>query len=224
MWFEPKKLAAVVALLLGGAVVAVALWPHREQLNRENLMSWLEALESMGPLAFFGLMSVAPLFWAPLTPFLLLAPAFGTGTAIVGTFLALALNMVLSWAVSGKWLRPVFEKLAARFGYPVPKVSAEGMVGMALMLRLTPGVPFPLQNYLLGLARMPLGKYLMVSLPIMWSISLGFILLGKSMMQGNWQLAMLAVALVVLVSFGLRTLRSRLWAKHLAEGALERDA
>lgn len=207
------KFLLILAVLLGGMLGAFVLWQYREHLTRESLMAIVESFAAMGPWVYFSLMAVLPLLWVPLSPFLLLAPAFGIGTAIFGSLCALTLNVVLSWFVSGKWFRPLFERLVNRFGYSVPDISDKSMVGFAVLLRITPGVPFPLQNYLLGVAGMPLGKYLAVSLPIIWIVSSSLILLGESIMSGSGRLAVIGIFLAVLVALALRYWRGKLQAK-----------
>ncbi|MDQ8188142.1 hypothetical protein [Pelagicoccus sp. SDUM812002] len=211
------KLVFGFGLLLAGALAAALVWHHREFLNREQLMRTVESLAAMGPWVFFSLMAVLPLFWMPLSPFLVLAPAFGIETAIFGTASALTFNVVISWFVSGKWFRPLFERVVNRVGYSVPEVPARRMLGFALVLRLTPGMPFPLQNYLLGLARMPLGQYLMVSLPIIWIVSTSLMLLGESIMSGNIRFAIVGVFLAMIVALAFRYWRGKLEAKAAIE-------
>ncbi len=219
--FQFKLLFVLAAVLVGGLVAAL-LWQFREYLNREQLLRLVESFAAMGPWVFFSLMAVLPLFWMPLSPFLILAPAFGIETAILGSASALTFNVVISWFVSGKWFRPIFERLVNRFGYSVPEIPARKMLGFALLLRITPGVPFPLQNYLLGLARMPLGRYLAVSLPIIWIISSSLILLGESIMSGNGRLAIIGIFVAVLVALAFRYWRGRLEAKaELVNGDTE---
>ncbi|MDQ8179905.1 hypothetical protein [Pelagicoccus sp. SDUM812005] len=208
------KIAIASALFVFGVLGAWALWRYREYLNREQLMAVVESFAAMGPWVFFSLMAVLPLFWMPLSPFLILAPAFGIETAIVGSTCALTFNVLISWFVSGKWFRPLFERLVNRFGYSVPDISGRRMLGFALLLRITPGVPFPLQNYLLGLAGMPLGQYLAVSLPIIWIISSSLILLGESIMSGNARLAIIGIFVAVAVALGFRYWRGKLEAKN----------
>jgi uncharacterized membrane protein YdjX (TVP38/TMEM64 family) len=206
----------LAAVLLGAAAVAI-LWHCREHLNREQLGALVESFAAMGPWVFFSLMAILPLVWVPVSPFLILAPAYGVEMAIMGSACALAFNIVISWVVSGKWFRPVFERVVNRFGYSVPEIPPRRMLGFALLLRITPGVPFPLQNYLLGLARMPFGQYLAVSLPVIWVTSSSLILLGESIMSGNARLAGVGVGLAVVVALAFRYWRARLEAKASLE-------
>jgi len=216
---KPSRLhpLIVLALVLGLVLGAGVLWRFRESISRDQLMAFLEVFKGMGPWVFFGMMALLPLFWVPVSPFLLLAPAFGLQVAVVGSASALSVNLLLAWFVSGKWFRPLFVRLVSRFGYSVPELSDRSMLGVAVLLRITPGVPFPLQNYLLGLARMPLLKYLAVSLPIVWAMSASIVVLGESIMTGNAQLALIAIVLAVAIALILRLWRSKLQAKAIVE-------
>src|SRR5258705_2504519 len=46
-----------------------------------------------------------------------------------------------------------------RSGYKLPEVAAGDATDLIVLVRVTPGVPFPVQNYLLGLAQVPVVKY-----------------------------------------------------------------
>ncbi len=130
--------------------------------------------------------------------------------ALGGSIAALGTNMALSWLLAGKWFRPPFERLALRFGHRVPEITRGNMITVAVLLRITPGVPFPLQNYLLGLARMPFGWYIGISLPITSSFAFAFILFGDAILKGNVTVVLLAISLLIALSFGVRILRARL--------------
>lgn len=212
------QLLSLLVLLVASVAGLWLLWHFREYINREQLMGVVEAFTKMGPWVFFALMAVLPLFWVPVSPFLLLAPAFGREEAVIGSACALSINLLLAWFVSGKLFRPLFVRMVARFGYSVPEISDKSMIGVAVLLRITPGMPFPLQNYLLGLARMPLVKYLAVSLPIVWATSASVVLLGESIMTGNVQLAVIAIAVAVAVALALRYWRAKLKARAIVEG------
>lgn len=213
-----SRIQILIALCLASLLGIGVLWYFRDSLTREQFERAVEALTAMGPWVFFGMMALLPLFWVPASPFLLLAPAFGLQAAVLGSASALSVNLLLAWFVSGKLCRPVFVRLVSRFGYSVPTLSQKSMIGVAVLLRITPGVPFPLQNYLLGIAEMPLLKYLAVSLPIVWATSASVILLGESIMSGSVQLALIAIVAAVLVTLGCRYWRARLQAKSMVEG------
>ena len=121
----------------------------------------------------------------------------------------------VSWLVAGKWFRPPFERLVSRLGYTVPEMTKETMITVAAMLRITPGTPFPLQNYLLGLARMPFGWYMAVSLPLNLSIAFSIVWFGDALIKGNATMILLAFSVIIAVILAVRQLRARLKRKSL---------
>ena len=58
------------------------------------------------------------------------------------------------------------ERLIVWLGYAVPSRADHRSWELTLVLRIVPGVPFFLQNYLLGLARVRFGIYMLVSLAV----------------------------------------------------------
>ena len=90
---------------------------------------------------------------------------------------------------------------------------------MAVMLRVTPGVPFPLQNYLLGLAGMPFAKYMLISVPLNAVMCSSLILFGDALMKGSVGIAIVGVVAFVILALGTRWLRLRLREKGLEESS-----
>ena len=145
------KLAGAAVLLL---VVAVLL------LRGVNLKTYWDAgmamIQKAGPWMFFSAMAVLPAAGAPLLAFVLPAgPAFsgqlGLGGVIAACGAALAVNLALTYWVARRALRPLAERLVVRMGYKIPQIDEEAQMEVTLLLRITFGPPFFLQNYILGL-------------------------------------------------------------------------
>lgn len=205
---------AFAGLALGGGVV----WQFREEIQGIDLRGMVDWVASFGPVPFFLAMAILPSFWAPVSPFLLLAGVlYDLPVAIGGSGVALALNMALSWFLAGKLFRPVFERLVHRFGYSVPEMTHKSMISVAVLLRITPGLPFPLQNYLLGLARMPFAWYMLVSVPLTLLMASSIIIFGDAILKGNTMVVMLAVSLFIVLSVAIRQLRARLKRNSMSE-------
>ncbi len=216
------KIRSFVGLLVLGLIVATILvWQFRHELREIDIRAAIDWIAGFGPIPFFVAMAILPSFWAPVSPFLLLAGAiYDMPVAIGGSAAALATNMALSWLLAGKFFRPPFERLVHRFGYSVPELRRESMFTVAVLLRITPGMPFPLQNYLLGLARMPFLWYMGISLPLTLILSLSIVIFGDAILKGNTALILLAISLFVALSLGVRFLRARLRAKVITEEPL----
>lgn len=198
------------------ATGVVALWLSWERLMEIDIQAAVDWIAGFGPVPFFLAMSILPSLWAPVSPFLILAGAlYDMPVALLGSGLALSSNMAISWLVAGKWFRPPFERLVHRFGYTVPNLTKETMITVAALMRITPGMPFPLQNYLLGLARMPFGWYMAVSVPLNLSIAFSIVWFGDALLKGNATMIFLALSVIIALSLAVRQLRARLKRKSL---------
>jgi len=206
--------------ILGLIVVAVLFWQFRHDLGEVDVQAGIDWITDFGPIPFFAAMAVLPIFWTPVSPLLILAGAiYETPVAIVGSAVALAINMALSWLLAGKFFRPQFERFVHRFGYSAPELTRGSIFTVAVLLRITPGIPFPLQNYLLGLARMPFLWYMGVSLPLTLILSLSIVIFGDAILKGDTALILLAISLFLALSLGMRFLRARLKDKLITGGS-----
>lgn len=212
-----SRIKILIGLAAIGALVGAAnVWLFWDEILEIDVRAAVDWIACFGPVTFFAAMAILPSLWAPVSPFLLLAGAlYDMPLALLGSGLALSSNMAISWLVAGKWFRPLFERLVHRFGYTVPEITKETMVTVAALLRITPGIPFPLQNYLLGLARMPFGWYLAVSLPLNLSIAFSIVWFGDVLLKGNATMILLALSAIIALSLAVHQFRARLKRKSL---------
>lgn len=201
--------------------VAVALWwmPLTAWLDlaatgRDRLLAFLHAL---GPLPFFATMVFLPAVGAPLAPFYLLAPAHGTALGLVGSWIAVTLNLALSWLLCARLLRGVARRVAAWFGYTIPALGEKDQGRVALLVRIIPGTPYAGQNLVLGLAGVGLGPFMRMSLLIHIPLAAGCVLVGEGLLRGEAGRALVGLMLLVAVMVGVRLLRDRL--RRRREGA-----
>ncbi len=183
-----------------------------------------DAIANAGPAVYFGAMAVLPAFGVPMAPFALGAgPLFGERlgfpTIILLGILALTLNLTVTYWLARRWLRPWLTRVLARFGYNIPQVGREDITDLIVLLRVTPGFPFFVQNYLLGLVDAPFLRYLVISCAIQWPINCGFMLFGDALSQGKGKTIITAVLLIVALSVGTQFVRRHL-AKKKAKAAL----
>lgn len=212
-----SRIKILIGLAAIGALVGAAtVWLFWDEILEIDVRAAVDWIAGFGPVTFFVAMAILPSLWAPVSPFLILAGAiYDMPLALLGSGLALSSNMAISWLVAGKWFRPLFERLVHRFGYTVPEMTEETMVTVAALLRITPGMPFPLQNYLLGLARMPFGWYMAVSLPLNLSIAFSIVWFGDALLKGNATMILSALSAIIALSFAVHQLRARLKRKSL---------
>lgn len=208
--------AIVVALLLRGVDV------------RALIASLLAATREMGPWAFFGGMALLPAVGFPVMAFALTAgPAFGPQLGLPGVLLASAgaviVNILLTYWLARYAIRPVLMRWLARLGYSIPVVEKEDQTELTILVRITPGPPFFVQSYLLGLAQIPFRTYLLPSFIFpMVNIS-GVIIFGDALAQGKLKWAVLGLSLVVAAALVVHVLR-RHYAKRKKAALLPHGA
>ncbi|CAM2805705.1 TVP38/TMEM64 family protein [Rariglobus hedericola] len=179
----------------------------------------LEFVRAQGPGVFFLAMAVLPMFGFPLSPFIfsagpVFAPTLGPGVVIASGMTALAVNVSLSYWFAAFALRPWLERLISWLGYPMPKLPAGRDWEFTLVVRVVPGTPFPLQSYLLGLARVKFWIYLLVSTLVPSGYLIAAVVAGDALVQGDKRKLVFAGILFAIVGTTLHFLRKRLAAKR----------
>ena len=231
---ESSPSAARKALLIKLAVVAVVLGAVGLVVLRgvdvhALVDRVLDAVRQAGPAAFFTAMAVLPAFGVPALAFMLPAgpvfgPTLGMPVVIALSLAALTLNMMLSYWLARFALRPWLGRLIARLGYKLPQVPPGDTTSLIVLLRVTPGVPYVAQNYLLGLADAPFGQYLLISCLSSWPHQALWVYFGQQLKDGHGGLILLGVLLMVALVVATRLVRKHLGRKHakLIPGAAPR--
>jgi uncharacterized membrane protein YdjX (TVP38/TMEM64 family) len=218
-----KKLAViagVAGLVLAGAAVALGGDPRMLLGETRGLLDALiVALRDAGPAIFFTAMAVLPACGFPMLVFLLtagpaFAPSLGMPWVVVLALLAMVVNFMGSYFLARQALRPLLERLMQRLGYRLPEVGAGDALDMIIILRVTPGVPYFVQNYLLGLARAPVVQYAVASSVLSLPVGGGLVVFGRELQSGRAG-AMIATAGVLLALFAaLHLVRRHYGAKR----------
>jgi uncharacterized membrane protein YdjX (TVP38/TMEM64 family) len=84
------------------------------------------------------------------------------------------------------------------------------VMSFTLVFRITPGIPFFLQNYVLGLARVPFRTYFIVSLLAQTAWTFGFVISGGAIFEGNFGLAITGCCLLTVATLITQSVRKRL--------------
>lgn len=159
---------------------------------------------------FLGLV-VLPGFPVPTSALLLLAGSVWGGQPLQAcaiSLLAMALNMTWTYWAAAVPGRGVVERWLATGAFRMPAVPKGNQLRLLLVLRLTPGIPFFFQNYLLGFMRAPFRLYLPVSLACNSLFAVGFVLSGAGIGGGNLKPLMTGVGLIVVAVIAVQmTLR-----------------
>ncbi|MFA5057847.1 MAG: hypothetical protein WC485_07010 [Opitutaceae bacterium] len=216
-----KKGLFVAVALLGVIAVAAAVLILRGMDVKALVVQGMAIIGSAGPWVFFTAMAVLPAAGFPLLAFALPAgPAFsgqlGLGGVLVAYGTAIAVNLALTYWLAAHALRPWVERLVARAGYKIPHVAKEEQVEVTLLLRITPGPPFFLQSYLLGLGRVAFLTYMWVSWSVAMAYGVGFVVFGDAIMHGRARMAILGMSLLVTAVIVVHLVR-----KHYGKGRVQ---
>jgi uncharacterized membrane protein YdjX (TVP38/TMEM64 family) len=214
--------ALFVKLALGVLVLAIAAALLARGYDLKGLVQrTLGVIRDAGPVVFFLSMALLPAVGAPLSFFSLTAgsvfgPQIGTPAVLLLAVVAIMVNMALGYVLARRAFRPVLEALLRRLGYKLPQVESGDVNDLIVLLRVTPGVPFPAQNYLLGLAGVPFLRYLLVSAVIQLPINCAFILFGEALLSGKGRIALVSLLLLLALMAGTHLVRKHYGAKKKA--------
>lgn len=213
------KLGLALAVLITLGVLLLRGVDVRAADVRGAIDAGFVQIRAAGPWAFFGAMALLPVAGFPLSPFYLAAgEAFAARLTMPGVlalaFVANAVQFALSFWVAHRALRPLITRLLARTRYQVPQVSPENELSVALLLRVTPGPPMFLQNYLLGLSGIRFRTYMLASLAVQGVLGSATIIFGQALLSGRGGLAVLGFFVLVAAFALVRLFRQRIASRN----------
>lgn len=161
----------------------------------------------------FVSIAILPGFILPCAPLLLLAgiwgTEFGVAQACLYSVLALTINLIWTyWFAYGPG-RKIVNRLLKIFKYEIPELPSQNLNQWAIILRLTPGIPFIFTNYGLGLLKMPFVKYILISTPIISITDCGFVLASAGIFGGSWKYIWGGISILIIMILVGRILSKR---------------
>jgi uncharacterized membrane protein YdjX (TVP38/TMEM64 family) len=214
-----KRKLPIVPLAVAAAAGAVGAFLVLRGVNYKAAEEHgIAIIRSVGPWVFFSACAVLPAFAAPLSIFTItagevFAPLMTLGGVIAATMLAIAVNLALTYWLARYALRPLLSRIAEHYGYKIPRVTKENALSVAIAIRLTPGPPFFMQGYLLGLAEVPFRTFMVVSWICILPWAVGAIVLGKGIFNGNFKLALWGMGLIAVATVVVQAIRKRYAAR-----------
>lgn len=212
-------MVVLVALL---AALAGAWWfkIHDYSVSR-SIDAGLLLLRDAGPWVFFTAMAVLPALGCPMSAFYLAAGSVFTVTlglpgVLAASALALIVNVALTYWLAAYGLRPWLEEMIGRTKYKIPELKSSDHAEITLILRITPGPPFFMQGYLLGLARVRFRTYMWISFVVAMPIGSGVIVFGDAILHGKGGMAFLGLSAIVGVTLIIHFLRRHYGKKKSA--------
>ncbi len=191
---------AAIGLVLG---VGALLLAWKMGVDGAMLKAGWKATENFlkeRPWLLFAGLVFLPGLPVPMSALLFLSGTVWSDRPVVACgicLIAIILNMSWTYWAAAKAGRGLVEKFLAAGSIRIPDLPKGDHLRMTLLLRLTPGVPFFIQNYLLGFLRVPFGMYLPVSVGSNGLISIGVVLSGAGVADGNLKPLITGVGLIV---------------------------
>lgn len=205
------------ARVVGGILIlSLAAWVLHRWIGLDGLQAAVEAgwawLELAPAFVFFLTMALLCILPFPIVAFYVSAgPLYGIVPALAWIVPALVVNQLLAHRLANGLLRPFIERLIESRGYTVPRVTTKGdQTLFTVVVRITPGFPYFLQNVMLGIAGIERTRYLLISLPIQMLYATAFVVLGHSAFEGRTGIAIGALALILVASAIARLAHVRL--------------
>jgi uncharacterized membrane protein YdjX (TVP38/TMEM64 family) len=213
---------ARAALVVSALCVALALIVCRTGIHAAA-MHGIGVLREAGAVPFFAALAILPAVGFPLSAFIVASgpvfgPTLGVWHVVAYATLGIASNVTLSYMIGAHAVRPFAARLAARAGYSLPDIQAERAWKITLLLRIVPGMPFFFQSYILGVARVSFGPYLLISLLVQFVYLVSVVLFGSGLLNGDRKAMAAAGVLFVLIGVVLHVLRKNWGAAKPAPG------
>ncbi|MDP4625482.1 MAG: VTT domain-containing protein [Akkermansiaceae bacterium] len=213
----------VQLLVFAGAFLGsiFLLWAWRSGIRPDDLKGWWKELEVFlgdSPIWLFAALVVLPGLPVPSSALLFLAgivwrdkPGSACGLAVI----AMAMNLSWTYWLAAGMGRGLVVRLAGVFGVKIPEPAVSGHLRTLLVLKLTPGIPLFLQNYLCGFLRIPFRLYLPISMLCNGLVAVGLVLSGVGLGDGKIVPALTGVGLIVLGVLATQWVRG--WMRVKAE-------
>jgi uncharacterized membrane protein YdjX (TVP38/TMEM64 family) len=204
LFSNPRLQLALCGLAMVVIVAATMAW--KSGMTLAGLMGAWGAIQNYlreNPWALFLALVILPGLPIPTSALLLTAGiVWGDRpvTACLLSLFALLLNQSWTYWVASSPGRQLVEKLLATTSIKIPEVSRGDHLRLILLMRLTPGIPLFLQNYLLGFIRVPFCLYLPISFVCTGVIATGLVLSGAGLSEGQAATVATGISLIILAA------------------------
>ncbi len=176
------------------------------------LKDMLRVLDGVPLICYSLVILVLPILFLPVTPIYIIAASRAAEDSylvvLLYCYLGLTLNIVFSYYISryfGKYLRAFFNKRNIR----IPEIPENEQYELTFLIRMIPGNPLTVQNYLLGMANIPFFKYVVISLPIQYIQVAIYVWFGEAIFDGGMSKILLGGSLLFVVGVIARMLSKR---------------
>jgi uncharacterized membrane protein YdjX (TVP38/TMEM64 family) len=208
-----RNLALLFIAAFLSALAVFLLWQrYPEPAHWVSLLEDARLYLKANPWALLLTLATLPGVGFPISPLLILfgivfAPRFGMPATLAMAIAAQAVCTVWTYGLAAGPLRGFLSSYVIR-RRELPQLTDKNTLRLGLMLRLTPGFPYALQNIVLGILGMRWRPYLLVSIPITSLWAVGFVMTGGAIFEG--ELAWILTGAIILITLVLAT---RMWRR-----------
>lgn len=153
------------------------------------------------PMFFYAIgVFLLPIFFLPVTPIYFLASARAAEAdsfliVLAYCYVGVLANMIVSYFLSRKFGEYLRARLAKR-NIIVPSVPRYEQYEFTFLMRMIPGNPLVVQNYVLGLAEIPFDRYILVSVPLQFVQIAAYVYFGEGVFEGGASKILLGISLL----------------------------
>ncbi len=197
------KIIALIVVI--AAALAGALYLHQQGVTPATAMAKLREFAQgeagKNPAYYVAALAVLPYAGVPSSVlYLAWGSVFGSTMGIVWSAAGLALNLPLGYLAGKYWLREPIARLLQKRGHRILEVPPGEFTRLVVLMRIIPGPPLVMQNFLLAMAGVPFWQYYLLSLPLALLFAAGILLTGGALFEGNTKLVVAGVSLVIAVT------------------------
>ena len=191
----------VVLFLAMAASVVVASKMGVDPASLKGIWKAVESYLKLHPAALFWALVILPGLPIPSSALMLMAGVVWRQQPVMACglyLLAMVMNLTWTYWLAAGPARRLVERMLAATEIQIPDLPRGDHLKLILVLKLTPGIPFFLQNYLLGFLRAPFHLYLPISILCNGIIGSGIVLGGAGLSDGRLMPALTGISLIVL--------------------------
>ena len=212
-----RNVRNLILFLLPGiasAAVVYSLWHANPDLAYwKGLLYGLRDFLAENPWSLVLTVATLPGLGVPISPILILfgivmQPKYGVVGACAIGIAAQSFCSIWTYFLASGILRNFLRRYVLR-NRALPELNQRNALRLGFIIRIAPGFPYALQNIVLAVLGLPFKTYLLVSIPVNSLYTIGFIVTGGAIFEGQMGLALTGALLLVVVVLATRMIRSR---------------
>lgn len=217
-----KYLLLAGALFIGCTLVILNSGLGLEGLKQyyERLQNELEELSRLNPFLLIAFTAVLPLFGFPMTIlYVISGTLYPLEQSITVSIAGMLLNATLAYFIGRYLFRNFLKYMLAKMGYQIPLISQSKQVPFNCLIRIIPGIPFNIQNYLLSIGNTSFLPYIVIAWPIQCIWILGVIISADGLIQGEIKLLTIGFGLIAVLIIASHYIKKRYVHKRDKKGS-----